>query len=204
MKARFKLRSVWIAILVVGAGTAIVIFFACRPSVDLNRVYRIGYNDNPPFQIRTARGEPTGFAVEAVAEAARRSGVKLQWVFDPTLNLTALRNNSVDLWPLLSDLPERHVFAHISDPWMVSDNYLMVRGTNGKLPEARFQGTIHYSGPELYVILFRRRWPAAHSVAVSPDVDLGTLFCDGAFDYLFLSVHQANNLIPSPHGEREK
>ena len=169
---------------------------AWRTSMDFNRVYRIGYNDNPPFQIRTAGGQPTGFAVEAVAEAARRSGVKLQWVFDPTLDLTALRNKSVDLWPLLSDLPERHAFAHISDPWMVSDNYLMVRGSNGRLPDARFQGAIHYSGPDLYVTLMRKRWPAVHPAAISPGTDLSAPFCNGTFDYLFLSVHQANNLMP--------
>ncbi len=196
MTRRFKLRSVWIAILVAGAGAAVASVLAWWPSVDLNRVYRIGYNDNPPYQIRTAGGQPTGFAVEAVAEAARRTGVKLQWVFDPTFDLTALRNKSVDLWPVIADLPERRSFAYVSDSWMVSDNYLMVRGSQGRLPGPDFRGTIHYSGPDLYVGLMRKRWPGVHTVAISPGADLSAPYCNGAFDYLFLSVHQANNLMP--------
>jgi len=43
-----------------------------------NRTYVIGWEDGPPDQVATTSGEPTGFAVELVREAAKRRAIRLQ------------------------------------------------------------------------------------------------------------------------------
>src|SRR5271165_2830775 len=163
--------------------------------ISYDRVYRIGFNQNPPFQMLTKDGSAEGFAVETVAAAARRSGIKLQWVFDASLSDNSLRDGLVDLWPLLADLPERHKYAYISDPYIISDNYLISGGPVRGLPPAGFEGIIHYSGPALYKILMRKRWAGVHFGFVPDAAQLVPSFCTGEYPLLFLSSHQANNFL---------
>src|SRR5262249_51776674 len=77
-----------------------------------DRVYSIGWEPDPPFQAVGANGQATGLAVELVREAARRRGVRLEWVRQPGGADTALRDQKVDLWPLLAILPERRTYVH--------------------------------------------------------------------------------------------
>ena len=163
--------------------------------VSHERVYRIGYNQNPPFQIRTADGHASGFAVETVAAAARRSGIKLQWVFDETLTANALRTQAVDLWPLLADIPERRQWAHVSDSWIVSDNYLIVRGSVDQLPGPDFDGEVHYSGPAIMAALMRQKWPKVRPASVLDRLQMVPSFCSGAWPLVFVSSHQATNFL---------
>jgi hypothetical protein len=51
---------------------------------------------DPPDQVATKSGEPTGFAVELVREAAKRRGIRLQWVEHPESSEGALRGKAVD------------------------------------------------------------------------------------------------------------
>jgi signal transduction histidine kinase/CheY-like chemotaxis protein len=190
-----KIARIQAAAAIAGAGLIIACVAMWPGSVDKDRTYKIGYNENPPFQMRRADENPTGFAVDVVASAAQRAGIRLDWIFDATLSVEALRNKSVDLWPLLADLPERRYFARVSDPWMVSDNYLIAEGAGTRLPPRDFEGTIHYSGPALYVILLRKRWSKARLQSFPDPTGLSAPFCEGRFPFLFLSVHQANILL---------
>ena len=92
-----------------------------------DRVYRIGWQVDPPFQERGADGGPTGLAIELVRDAARRHGIRLEWVLQPGSSEGALRNRIVDLWPLLTITPERKRVLHISDPYMQHENCFLVR-----------------------------------------------------------------------------
>src|SRR5260370_18420352 len=92
-----------------------------------DRVYRIGWQVDPSCQERGADGGPTGLAIELVRDAARRHGIRLEWVFQPGSSERALRNRKVDLWPLLTITPERKRVLHISDPYMQHENCFLVR-----------------------------------------------------------------------------
>src|SRR4051794_18259260 len=72
-----------------------------------NRVYRIGWQQVPPFQQKAEDGSPAGLAIDFVRSAAERRGIRLEWVFYPGSSENALRNHDVDLWPLITITPDR-------------------------------------------------------------------------------------------------
>ena len=91
-----------------------------------NRVYRIGWQNSPPYQV-DAGGSPTGLAVELVREAARRRGIALEWVRWSNPSESALRDHRVDLWPLITITPERLKSFHITEPYVETEFALLVR-----------------------------------------------------------------------------
>src|SRR4051812_6060544 len=85
------------------------------------RPLRIGFESNPPVQIRTKDGF-SGLAVETVDEAAKRAGIKMEWVETGTSSDKAFQDRLVDLWPLMVDSPERRKRVHFARPWMHSSD----------------------------------------------------------------------------------
>jgi signal transduction histidine kinase/CheY-like chemotaxis protein len=81
------------------------------------RIFKIGFHDNPPLQYADAQRRPTGPAPDLMDLAARRAGVHLEWVYTTEGVERGLSTNTLDLWPLVVDLPERRSFLHISAPW---------------------------------------------------------------------------------------
>src|SRR6185295_5924956 len=91
-----------------------------------DRVYRVGWAPDPPFQAAGADGQPTGMAIELVREAAKRRGIRLEWVRQPGGADAALRDRRVDLWPLIAILPERSAYAHITEPYLETEHCFLV------------------------------------------------------------------------------
>jgi len=98
--------------------------FNGRSQVILTHPLRIGFEENPPVQIRTPSGF-SGLAVEIVNEAAKRARIELDWVETGTSSDEALRKGLVDLWPLMVDLPHRRKYAHFAPPYLHSNNVLL-------------------------------------------------------------------------------
>ena len=44
--------------------------------------------------------------------------MKLEWVVVPEGPDVALKSGKVDVWHLLTDIPERHKYAYYTDPWL--------------------------------------------------------------------------------------
>lgn len=84
----------------------------------MSRVYRIGYETNPPNIMKGPDGGPSGLGPEVVAEAARRRGIRLKWIYSAGGSEKTIRAGGVDLWPVFTDTPERRKFLHITDPWL--------------------------------------------------------------------------------------
>ncbi|HJZ95750.1 MAG TPA: PAS domain S-box protein [Candidatus Solibacter sp.] len=96
-----------------------------------HRVYRIGWDPDPPFQAAGPDGRATGLAVELVREAARRRGIQLEWVRQGGGADGALRERKIDLWPLLTVIPERKNSVHITEPYLETEHCFLVRAESG-------------------------------------------------------------------------
>ncbi|MGO9892662.1 MAG: response regulator [Bryobacteraceae bacterium] len=81
------------------------------------RILKIGFQNNPHLLYVDAQGRPTGPALDLIDLAARRSGIRLDWVYTPEGFERALSTNTLDLWPLTVDLPEQRRFLYIGAPW---------------------------------------------------------------------------------------
>jgi signal transduction histidine kinase/CheY-like chemotaxis protein len=83
----------------------------------LQRTFRIGFQDNPPLQYADAQGRPTGAVPDLIDAAARRAGLRLEWVHTAEGIERTLSTKSFDLWPVAVDLPERRHRIYVSTPW---------------------------------------------------------------------------------------
>ncbi|MCS7025547.1 MAG: ATP-binding protein [Bryobacteraceae bacterium] len=79
--------------------------------------YKIGYSSFPPYFIVQSDGSPTGFSVEVLKEAARRSGIRLAWTRYQSSPDVALSKGDIDIFPMLAILPERAHLVDYSSPW---------------------------------------------------------------------------------------
>ncbi|MBI4890962.1 MAG: PAS domain S-box protein [Acidobacteria bacterium] len=111
-------------VLTAAAAATALLYYQSPPD---DRVYRIGYEDNPPFHFRNAQGNPEGLSIDILNAAARRKGIRLAWSYHPESSELAIRSGRVDLWPLMSILTERLPFVYFSDPYRTSDACLVVR-----------------------------------------------------------------------------
>jgi PAS domain S-box-containing protein len=143
-------------------------YFATRLPPIPRRPLRIGFESNPPVQIRTENGF-SGLAVDTVNEAAKRAGIKLEWVETGTSSDEAFRKGLVDLWPLMVDFPDRRKRVHFARPWMHSSDILLLRDGSPN-PDRRFKGRIAVFKLPLHVRLAQEQFPEAH-VVVSPDIE---------------------------------
>jgi PAS domain S-box-containing protein len=166
------------------AGTLALWYFTIRLPPIPQRPLRIGFEHNPPVQIRTDSGF-TGLAVETVNEAAKRAGVRLQWVETGTSSDAAFQKGLVDLWPLMADLPDRRKRVYITRPWLHSSHALLLRAGLA-YPDPGFTGRIALFKMPVHVRLLREHFPDARLVEF-PDVkEVVSEVCRGAVDAGFL------------------
>ncbi len=122
-------RSRWIiggSLFAAAIGILIWIFFLHSRLED--RIFRIGWESDPPFQeAGPDGGPPTGLAIELVREAARRRGLRLEWQQQIQSSEASLLAHKVDLWPLMTITEERKKLVHITDPYLESEQCLLVR-----------------------------------------------------------------------------
>ena len=124
-------RLAWIVSIALAAAVGLLIWKGAVQWKPKDRVYRIGWNPDPPFQAIGADARPTGLAIELVREAARRRGIRHEWVREPGGADAALRDQKVDLWPLLTVIPERKSRVHITEPYLETEHCFLVRAQSG-------------------------------------------------------------------------
>jgi PAS domain S-box-containing protein len=150
-----------VAVLVVAAaGAGAWGWVAHRQPPIPNRTLRIGFEHNPPYQVRRAEGSPTGLVVDTVREAARRARIPLEWKETGLGPDRALGTGAVDLWPLLTDMADRRKILHISAPWLQSQHVLVLRAGT-EMPGRDFAGPVAITAVALHVRLLHEHYPAA-------------------------------------------
>jgi signal transduction histidine kinase/ActR/RegA family two-component response regulator len=146
------------------------------------RVVRVGFNHSPPYCTIGPDGTPRGFNVEVMKEAARRRGMRLDIVTAPEGPDLALASGKVDVWPLLIDLPERHKNIFFTDPWMRTNDVLLVRhGSSIKDASGTAGHRVSFSNLPVNIGIARKNFP--HSTLMSaPAGEELIAVCEGRAD----------------------
>ena len=152
--------AIVIAAAFVGALDVLVFRESARASPEAPFAHRLRVQ--PPFQVRTDSGF-SGLAVEIVNKAARRAGVTLQWIETGTSSEEAFRKGLVDLWPLMTDLPERHRFVHFTAPWVISNHVVLLRAESA-VPDRAYTGRIALFKLPLHLRFVNDEYPRAQAV----------------------------------------
>src|SRR5579883_3461233 len=102
----------------IGATVAagIGVYLGCMPAT-VTRTLKIGYQNTPPYHFPGRDGQATGPTVETLKMAAEQRGINLEWVFSPQGPEKALSTGAVDLWPMVTDLPERKSILYVTAPF---------------------------------------------------------------------------------------
>lgn len=180
--------------LIVGAlfGAALLVWLLVQKSSNGNRVYRIGWEADPPDQFLGPDGQPAGLPIELVGEAARRRGIRLQWVEHNESSEAALRSGQVDLWPLMTVTPERMKILHISSPYIESVLCILVRrDSRFRNVEDLAKSSVGYSGLPITLRQARGYLPDARFIPMRSPRDLITAVCQQRTDAVFLEDHVA-------------
>ncbi|MGB6544815.1 MAG: PAS domain S-box protein [Candidatus Acidiferrales bacterium] len=126
-------RKLWVVALVSAGLLAILGMGLIRHSrnVRLHETsFRIGFYNTRMEHFPGPGGRPEGNTIDLLNEAARRGGIKLEWVYSPEGTDAAIESGRVDLWPVVGDLPERKGQIYISAPWTVSEFGLVSRDSD--------------------------------------------------------------------------
>jgi len=157
---RFRLLLGAVALIAGATG-----FWMYQRSQDSKRIYRIGYVEAPPFMTRLPNGDVGGFALDAVNEAARRAGIRLQWIHCGQDGVNAVQSGQVDLWPLAVDWPGRRGDTYFTDPWLQTELHVLMR-RGESLPGPYFTGSLGLKNSPVFIRQMHECFPASTSVFV--------------------------------------
>ena len=152
-------------------------YFAIRTPPIPRRTLRIGFEQVTPVQIRTENGF-AGLAVEIIDEAAKRTGLPLQWVETGTSSDEAFRRGLVDLWPLMADLPQRRKVVHITTPWLLATHTLVLHQDSASLGR-KYEGRIAVFRLPVQVRLAHQEFPNAQLVESPDPQEVVKAVCEG-------------------------
>src|SRR5260370_24148883 len=90
----------WILALTAGLVLAIpLVWWQLRQRNSDERIYRIGFSNQPPQHFPGKDGKPKGLVVELINEAPRRRRIRLQRSLEPERSKPALTSNNGDFLP---------------------------------------------------------------------------------------------------------
>jgi signal transduction histidine kinase/ActR/RegA family two-component response regulator len=91
-----------------------------------SQTYRIGADHAPPYYTLRPDGRIEGLAVDVLNDAARRAGIRLEWVAVRGQPNTALLSGQVALWPGLNRAMVGAESLYFSVPWL-QNSFVAVR-----------------------------------------------------------------------------
>ncbi len=159
---------------------------------------RIGVDQSLPYQAWVEGRGAVGFTVELLDRAAKRRGIRLEWVYRPEGPQASLTSRKVDLWPLVSVQAVKKAGMHAGRPWLKNQFALVWRGDGSALPtpEPQWAGrAISHVGLPLVSELARTNFPGASFVIVPERrFALGNV-CAGRADGAFMEVRLLEALL---------
>ncbi len=156
----------------------------------------MGFGRIEPLKNQDQQDKPSGLAAGIVKEAARRKGIRLNWVHSNTPGIPALINGEADLWVSMVDTPERRRIIHITDPFLITEYSFFVLSdspyrTWTDLTHAR----ISLPNVEIYKTLLRRVAPDPTTVTATTYRNAWHSVIDGKADAVFIEQFNAAALL---------
>jgi hypothetical protein len=140
---------------------------------------------------------PVGLSVELIGEAARRAGVRLEWV--PTDGISpdeALRRGLVDLWPAVATTPARVAEFHLTEPWLKEPFALMSREESRIGQPADTRGkTVAFTGFPLATAQAKRLFPNSTLITAEYRMRVLDMVCTGEADAGFDEASYLSGLL---------
>lgn len=97
---------------------------------------RIGWSDYPPFQVKSASGNPQGLDVELLELLAQAAGERLQWLLRPwARQMSDVAQGELDLVPSATYTQERLAFGDFTQAYRQERVALL--GLAGSMPAPR-------------------------------------------------------------------
>jgi signal transduction histidine kinase/ActR/RegA family two-component response regulator len=159
-----------------------------------DRVFRIGYQYSPPGQLLDPHNGPTGPVPEAVSEAARSHGIRLEWVFSPEGPDKAFAARKVDLWPLIIAREDRIGRIYISEPYLRLTYWVVTR--EGVALPAPWQGVRVGRGYGAVANPWMNRFmPGADSVIRPAQAEVLEMVCRGELDVAVVTEGIGDGLL---------
>jgi len=147
---------------------------------------------DPPFQTAGSDGRPSGLAIDLVREAARRRGIRLEWIPKPEGPETAMLGNAVDLWPFLTLTPERTKLFHITDAFLETELCLLVPAASRFTRVSDLaQGAISLQDMPINLRWVHATLPDARLLPMPTTRDAVSQVCQGRADAAFLEEYNA-------------
>jgi ABC-type amino acid transport substrate-binding protein len=164
----------------------IVVLPSLSRALPENRTYVIGWEESPPDEVATTSGEPTGFGVELVREAAKRRAIRLQWVLHPESSEAALLTKAVDLWPIMVITEDRKRLFHLTDSYEEEEFGLFVDAKSAYTrADDLKQQRIATDGVPFDAKLLREHFPRSTHLLMHSLTDAVKSVCDGEAQAFF-------------------
>jgi len=156
--------------------------------------FSIGTDNAYPYHFFDEQGRISGMSGELVAEAARRSGIRLRWELHKEGPTRALTDKSVDLWPLLSIQPAIWTQFHFTKPYLRNAYVAVVVDPALGRPEKqpRRVATVGYP---LMLKMTRVAFPNAEILAETNREKAMQALCSGRADGVFMETRTAQHQV---------
>ena len=170
-----KLLSVGIIVAISCVGAAWM-----RPRPTMPKIIRAGYFIFPPYLDVKPDGGPSGFVVDAFAEAAKRRGVQVEWVNTKGSPDKALLDRRIDVYPLMAITPERSAKLGMSEPWWENTLVMASRAERPVKTAKDLEGeTISIVNLSFGATLARRHFPKSTMLGTVYNAEVLNPVCDG-------------------------
>ena len=156
------------------------------------RIYRIGVDNAPPYHHWVTGVGAQGYSVDVLTEAARRKGIKLQWLDLPIGPKLAFDQGLVDLWPLISVRAGTGWGYRMGNPWM--QNYYAIVHRAPAEPDWN-AAKMAISQLPFMRSLAARIYPKTVQLPQADRYQAMAAFCRGEADSTFLEVRLLEPLL---------
>lgn len=166
-------------------------------SLDTSRTYRVIYSQNPPYyQLAPGATRPHGAMIELFDEAARRRGLRLEWVLSGDAPESLLRSNQADLLMLAVLTPERLQEFHLTEPWLRVEAQLLWRRRDDSPATPDLRGKrLGVPGYRLYETTAAQVFPQSRIFRHSSRSHLLEMVCRGELDATLVDARSATMLL---------